>query len=58
MRVLKVIIIINNKFNQVPFLYCFRILSFAKDYATKRVAFQKYLTKHPLHMRTLAAMEV
>lgn len=35
-----------------------RILSFARDYATKRVAFQKHLIKHPLHMRTLAAMEV
>ena len=35
-----------------------RVLSFAKDYATKRVAFQKYLTKHPLHMHTLAGMEV
>ncbi|XP_028400377.1 acyl-CoA dehydrogenase family member 11-like [Dendronephthya gigantea] len=35
-----------------------RILSFARDYATKRVAFQKYLIQHPLHMRTLATMEV
>lgn len=30
----------------------------ARDYATKREAFGKSLKEHPLHMQTLARMEV
>lgn len=30
----------------------------ARDYATKRKAFGKYLADHPLHMKTMADMEV
>ena len=35
-----------------------RILQYSRDYSTKRVAFGKYLADYPLHMRTLAHMEV
>ncbi|XP_048369589.1 acyl-CoA dehydrogenase family member 11-like isoform X2 [Sphaerodactylus townsendi] len=35
-----------------------RMISMAKDYATKRQAFGKPLKEHPLHMQTLARMEV
>ena len=37
---------------------CYSILQLAKDYSTKRVAFRKYIADHPLHMQTLARMEV
>ncbi|XP_053225326.1 acyl-CoA dehydrogenase family member 11-like isoform X2 [Podarcis raffonei] len=35
-----------------------RVITLAKDYATKREAFGKPLKAHPLHMQTLARMEV
>ncbi|XP_058014751.1 acyl-CoA dehydrogenase family member 11-like isoform X2 [Ahaetulla prasina] len=35
-----------------------RMVDLARDYATKRVAFGKPLKDHPLHMQTLARMEV
>ena len=35
-----------------------RIMQLSRDYSTKRVAFGKYLADHPLHMQTLARMEV
>uniref|UniRef100_A0A1A7XUI7 Acyl-Coenzyme A dehydrogenase family, member 11 n=2 Tax=Iconisemion striatum TaxID=60296 RepID=A0A1A7XUI7_9TELE len=35
-----------------------RILQLARDYATRRTAFGKLLKDHPLHMQTLARMEV
>lgn len=35
-----------------------RILMLSRDYSTKRVAFGKYLADHPLHVQTLARMEV
>ncbi|KAJ6659154.1 hypothetical protein lerEdw1_019457 [Lerista edwardsae] len=35
-----------------------RVIFLARDYATKREAFGKYLKEHPLHMQTLARMEV
>lgn len=39
------------------FLYL-RMLQLSRDYAGKRTAFKKPLTDHPLHMQTLARMEV
>ncbi|XP_029618965.1 acyl-CoA dehydrogenase family member 11 [Salmo trutta] len=35
-----------------------RVLQLARDYATRRSAFGKLLRDHPLHMQTLARMEV
>ncbi|XP_017269510.1 acyl-CoA dehydrogenase family member 11-like isoform X2 [Kryptolebias marmoratus] len=35
-----------------------RVLLLARDYATRRTAFGKLLKNHPLHMQTLARMEV
>lgn len=35
-----------------------RVVQLARDYATRRVAFGKLLKDHPLHMQTLARMEV
>ncbi|KAK5871411.1 hypothetical protein PBY51_004295 [Eleginops maclovinus] len=35
-----------------------RIVQLARDYATRRTAFGKLLKDHPLHMQTLARMEV
>ncbi|XP_063345548.1 acyl-CoA dehydrogenase family member 11-like isoform X1 [Pelmatolapia mariae] len=35
-----------------------RVLQLARDYATRRNAFGKLLKDHPLHMQTLARMEV
>jgi hypothetical protein len=35
-----------------------RIIQLARDYCTKRTVFGKYLVEQPLHMRTLARMEV
>ncbi|XP_077776309.1 acyl-CoA dehydrogenase family member 11-like isoform X1 [Podarcis muralis] len=35
-----------------------RVITLARDYATKREAFGKPLKAHPLHMQTLARMEV
>ncbi|XP_019362282.1 PREDICTED: acyl-CoA dehydrogenase family member 11-like isoform X1 [Gavialis gangeticus] len=35
-----------------------RIISLGRDYASKRVAFGKFLKDHPLHMQTMARMEV
>ena len=35
-----------------------RILQLSRDYATKRTVFGKYLADQPLHMHTLAKMEV
>ncbi|XP_060105831.1 acyl-CoA dehydrogenase family member 11-like isoform X2 [Heteronotia binoei] len=35
-----------------------RMITMARDYATKREAFGKPLKEHPLHMQTLARMEV
>lgn len=35
-----------------------RILSMARDYSTRRKAFGDYLKNYPLHMQTLARMEV
>ncbi|XP_060894061.1 acyl-CoA dehydrogenase family member 11-like [Labrus mixtus] len=35
-----------------------RVVQLARDYATRRTAFGKLLKDHPLHMRTLARMEV
>lgn len=35
-----------------------RVLQMARDYATRRTAFGKLLKDHPLHMQTLARMEV
>ncbi|KAK2710576.1 hypothetical protein QYM36_011931 [Artemia franciscana] len=35
-----------------------RIIALARDYATRRVTFGKRLINHPLHMKTLARMEV
>ncbi|KAL7986750.1 hypothetical protein Chor_013033 [Crotalus horridus] len=35
-----------------------RMIDLARDYATKREAFGKLLKDHPLHMQTLARMEV
>lgn len=34
------------------------MVNLARDYATRRVAFGKFLHKHQLHVRTLANMEV
>ena len=33
-------------------------MQLSRDYSTKRTAFGKYLADHPLHMQTLARMEV
>ena len=38
--------------------YNFRILMLAKDYSKKREAFGNRLHKYPLHVQTLARMEV
>ncbi|XP_053136038.1 acyl-CoA dehydrogenase family member 11-like [Hemicordylus capensis] len=38
--------------------YMKRMIQMARDYATKRKAFGKALKEHPLHMQTLARMEV
>ncbi|XP_063171585.1 acyl-CoA dehydrogenase family member 11-like [Candoia aspera] len=38
--------------------YMRRIVNLARDYATRREAFGKPLKDHPLHMQTLARMEV
>ncbi|XP_039628215.1 acyl-CoA dehydrogenase family member 11-like isoform X2 [Polypterus senegalus] len=35
-----------------------RIINLGREYATKRFVFGKYLKDHPLHMQTLARMEV
>ncbi|XP_054629917.1 acyl-CoA dehydrogenase family member 11-like [Dunckerocampus dactyliophorus] len=35
-----------------------RVVQLARDYATRRTAFAKLLKDHPLHMQTLARMEV
>lgn len=35
-----------------------RMISLSRDYARKRVAFGKLLKDHPLHMQTIARMEV
>nr|XP_006640530.1 PREDICTED: acyl-CoA dehydrogenase family member 11-like [Lepisosteus oculatus]XP_015221809.1 PREDICTED: acyl-CoA dehydrogenase family member 11-like [Lepisosteus oculatus] len=35
-----------------------RIIALGRDYATKRFVFGKFLKDHPLHMQTLARMEV
>jgi alkylation response protein AidB-like acyl-CoA dehydrogenase len=35
-----------------------RVLSMAKDYSGKRVAFAKRIRDHPLHLRTLANLEI
>ncbi|XP_077378709.1 acyl-CoA dehydrogenase family member 11 isoform X2 [Festucalex cinctus] len=35
-----------------------RVVQLARDYATRRSAFGKLLKEHPLHMQTLARMEV
>uniref|UniRef100_K1PSY4 Acyl-CoA dehydrogenase/oxidase C-terminal domain-containing protein n=1 Tax=Magallana gigas TaxID=29159 RepID=K1PSY4_MAGGI len=35
-----------------------RILSMARDYSTRRKAFGDYLKNYPLHVQTLALMEV
>lgn len=35
-----------------------RVVQLARDYATRRTAFGKLLKDHPLHMQTLARMEV
>lgn len=37
---------------------CHRVVQLARDYATHRTAFGKLLKDHPLHMQTLARMEV
>ena len=42
--------------NYAPPIYS--ILQLARDYSTKRTAFHKYIVDHPLHMQTLARMEV
>lgn len=34
------------------------MISLSRDYARKRVAFGKLLKDHPLHMQTIARMEV
>lgn len=34
------------------------MISLSRDYARKRVAFGKLLKDHPLHMQTMARMEV
>lgn len=34
------------------------MVSLSRDYARKRVAFGKLLKDHPLHMQTIARMEV
>lgn len=39
-------------------MYLHRVLQLARDYATRRTAFGKPLKDHPLHMQTLARMEV
>jgi alkylation response protein AidB-like acyl-CoA dehydrogenase len=36
----------------------FRIISLARDYSNRRVAFGKLIRNHPLHVRTLADMEL
>ena len=36
----------------------FRAINLARDYATKRKAFGKYLIEHSLHNQALANMEV
>ncbi|OQV23934.1 Acyl-CoA dehydrogenase family member 11 [Hypsibius exemplaris] len=38
--------------------YMRRILTLARDYASKRIAFGTLLKDHPLHMRTLATLEL
>lgn len=35
-----------------------RMISLSRDYARRRVAFGKLLKDHPLHMQTIARMEV
>ena len=35
-----------------------KVTSLARDYATRRQAFGKRLADHPLHIQTLARMEV
>lgn len=35
-----------------------RIINLGRDYASKRVAFGKFLKDHPLHIQTMARMEV
>ena len=42
-----------------PFFFFFkRIISLARDYSHRRVAFGKPIRNHPLHVRTLAEMEL
>lgn len=41
--------------NLVP---CFRIVSLARDYSTRRKTFGDYLKNYPLHVQTLARLEV
>ncbi|NXJ84312.1 ACD11 dehydrogenase, partial [Trogon melanurus] len=47
---------IHNAINAVAFMR--RMLSLSREYARRRVAFGKLLKDHPLHMQTLARMEV
>ncbi|XP_029474907.1 acyl-CoA dehydrogenase family member 11-like isoform X2 [Rhinatrema bivittatum] len=35
-----------------------RVINLARDYASKRFAFGKFIKDHPLHMQTMARMEV
>ena len=37
---------------------CHRVVQLSRDYATRRTAFGKLLKEHPLHMQTLARLEV
>lgn len=39
-------------------MFVHRVVQLARDYATRRTAFGKLLKDHPLHMQTLARMEV
>lgn len=41
-----------------PWLSPLRMISLSREYARRRVAFGKLLKDHPLHMQTIARMEV
>lgn len=40
------------------FLIFYRILHFARDYSQKRSAFGQLISKYPLHLQTMARMEI
>ena len=48
----------NSKFNYLLSVLSFRMVNLARDYSTRRKAFGSVLKDYPLHIQTLARMEV